>query len=225
MNVSRPPPSLPQLDIFEVFMLDSDFKVERPKRIYRQGLNILHHNDHGGDDQHQPAQFPRQDGAELNPSAADRDGSEKSGKLRSLRSGFARVFHHSVKSAHSLPPPPEKQHDVQTSTTFSPSSYVSTSFVGSEDGGENAEGASLSPVVDPSTNMDPLRAETWTDEEMSPRLCKEGESHETARKKKRRVKDVSRHTFFIENSQMRLRLLAKNGVGLPFLFSMHRNVC
>lgn len=32
-----------QTKIYEVFMIDSTFELERPKRIYRQGLNIFQH--------------------------------------------------------------------------------------------------------------------------------------------------------------------------------------
>ncbi|KAG9048406.1 Phospholipase D1 [Tulasnella sp. UAMH 9824] len=38
--VSVPDPA--ELDADDVFMLDADFSIERPKRVYRQGLNMLH---------------------------------------------------------------------------------------------------------------------------------------------------------------------------------------
>ncbi|KAG8968175.1 Phospholipase D1 [Tulasnella sp. 425] len=44
-----------ELTIDDVFMLDADFSIERPKRVYRQGLNMLHigggGKDAGGDNE------------------------------------------------------------------------------------------------------------------------------------------------------------------------------
>ncbi|KAG2010069.1 phospholipase D, variant 2 [Coprinopsis cinerea AmutBmut pab1-1] len=43
-----------QTIVWDVFLLDSDFKIERPKRYYRQGLGLLHHDSEGEDD-HPPS--------------------------------------------------------------------------------------------------------------------------------------------------------------------------
>ena len=204
-------PLRPQLEIFDVFMLDSEFKIERPKRMYRQGLNLLHH-DHVDDEKENP---PHKDGADLTLSTARGDRSERSSKLHSLKSGFARIFYHLVTSTHSLPPSGHQQ--AQAHSGCSTSSSGSASFVVSEEH-DNDNLCPSTHMVDPSTNMDPLRAETFTDDEMNPRLDKEGVARESAKKKRRRVKEVSTHTFFIENSQMRLRLFARNTVRYqPFL--------
>ena len=56
----------------------------------------------------------------------------------------------------------------------------------------------ITPMLDPSTNTNPLEA---PDER----------SNGDKNKKKKRG-DVSKHTFYVENSQMRLKCYAKNEV-------------
>jgi phospholipase D1/2 len=41
------------------------------------------------------------------------------------------------------------------------------------------------------------------------------------RKKKKRSDDVSKHTFYVENSQMRLKLFARNEVGSSYRVAIH----
>ena len=60
------------------------------------------------------------------------------------------------------------------------------------------------PMLDPSTNTNPLELP----DEMNERRTRAGE--EDQKKKKKRTGDVSKHTFYIENSQMRLKLFARN---------------
>lgn len=73
--------------------------------------------------------------------------------------------------------------------------------------GSSFPSQSLHPprIVDPSTNQDPLT--TDTEQEVQP----ENES----RKRKKRSQDVSHHTFYVQNSQMRLKLSARNQVSSP----------
>lgn len=63
-------------------------------------------------------------------------------------------------------------------------------------------------MLDPSTNTNPLAggngADNRDDQPWQP---------DTDKKRKKRATDVSRHTFYIENSQMRLKLFARNEVG------------
>ncbi|ESK89222.1 spo14 [Moniliophthora roreri MCA 2997] len=103
-----------ELTVWDVFLLDSDFTIERPRRYYRQGLNLLHPD-----------------------------------------------------SGHHEKPP--------------------------------------TPMLDPSTNVNPLegRADGQDDHD---------EAHPWADKKKKKANanEVSKHTFFVSNSQMRLKLYAKN---------------
>jgi phospholipase D1/2 len=63
------------------------------------------------------------------------------------------------------------------------------------------------PMLDPSTNANPLSPgaeEADADRHWHP--------DEKEKRKKKRVEDVSKHTFYIVNSQMRLKLFARNQV-------------
>lgn len=183
-------------------MLDSQFKIERPKRMYRQGLNLLHHTH----EEHKPDGLSGKDTAVIAHSNVENTGSEKSSTLRSLKSGLGRVLHHPhASSTHSLLPP--RPHHARSHS----GSHVSSS-AGTEDEDENGDASLSTPIVDPSTNMDPLRVETGSDDEINPRQSKDGLARESSRKKRKRAKDVSRHTFYIENSQMRLKLFARSTV-------------
>ncbi|EJC97886.1 phospholipase D [Fomitiporia mediterranea MF3/22] len=115
-----------EVNIWDVFMLDPDFKIERPKRYYRQGLNMLQHT-HGSE-----------------------SGSDSPG----------------------------------------------------------------TPMADPSTNVDPMQGDEHEYEhgdDQQPDVAEAEKQLQQRRSKgKKRTKDVSRHTFFVSNSQMRLKLFAKN---------------
>jgi phospholipase D1/2 len=62
------------------------------------------------------------------------------------------------------------------------------------------------PMLDPSTNANPLEPPDG----MNDKRSRAGE--EEKKKKKKRTGDVSKHTFYVENSQMRLKLFARNEV-------------
>jgi phospholipase D1/2 len=64
-------------------------------------------------------------------------------------------------------------------------------------------------MLDPSINANPLAAAGNTTVQ-SP----EPERDRNDKPKKRRTTDVSKHTFYIENSQVRLKLVARNEVRL-----------
>ncbi|KAF8586907.1 phospholipase D [Ramaria rubella] len=192
-----------ELEIFEVFMLDTDFKIERPKRVYRQGLNLLHHDDKDETD----GTFKEAAEAKF-LQVANANGSDKGSTLHSMKSEFKRLLHldkdHHGASTQSLPAPPHRHARSGSGS----SALMSASFMSSDDEDDVPEPDT--PMVDPSTNLDPLRAQTMSEDEGTPGLNEEGVAQENAKKKKKRVKDVSRHTFFIENSQMRLKLFARN---------------
>jgi len=64
-------------------------------------------------------------------------------------------------------------------------------------------------MLDPSTNVNPLE----NPDDMTDKRNRAGE--EEKKNKKKGAGDVSKHTFYIENSQMRLKLFARNEVSLP----------
>lgn len=64
-------------------------------------------------------------------------------------------------------------------------------------------------MLDPSTNLNPLMSSGGA--EPGTKQVETNEQEKTKRKK--RSDEVSKHTFYIENSQMRLKLFARNEVG------------
>ncbi len=165
-----------QLTVHDVFLVDSDFKIERPTRYYRQGLNLLKH----------PEIALEEDDAE---DKDKHDAKSHASKKDSIRSRLSKVFHlgHHPKDATGN----EKQANggiEHRATSPSPSS--------SSSGAELTR--QITPMLDPSTNTNPL---------LDPHDKNAGTD-------KSRRGDVSKHTFYISNSQMRLKLFAKNEVGL-----------
>lgn len=63
------------------------------------------------------------------------------------------------------------------------------------------------PMLDPSTNTNPLAGEPGQPDEH----LDDGRP-ENEKKRKKRSTDVSKHTFYIVNAQMRLKLFARNEV-------------
>jgi phospholipase D1/2 len=66
------------------------------------------------------------------------------------------------------------------------------------------------PMLDPSTNPNPLDTVNAHKEDEHDDM--EDRAWKAPDKKKKKPKDVSKHTFFISNSQMKLKLIAKNEV-------------
>jgi len=62
------------------------------------------------------------------------------------------------------------------------------------------------PMLDPSTNLNPMTGGVVEDS------AKQVEANEQEKRRKKRCDDVSKHTFYVENSQMRLKLFARNEV-------------
>ena len=164
-----------QLTVLDVFLLDSDFKIERPTRYYRQGLHLLtdggiadkKKGDNGkgkGADRSAPRQRGENNADNVHhapPGKADRISI-----LGSIRSKISKLFKQKSDAASIA------------STTSSHSERPQT------------------PVLDPSTNANPLLD------------ADEAQGHPHHSKKNRY--DPSKLTFYIENSQMKLKLAAKH---------------
>ncbi|KAF8798774.1 phospholipase D [Phlegmacium glaucopus] len=161
-----------ELDIFDVFLLDPDFKIERPKRYYR---SLLHYEKQDNDHLF-PDQPPPRD--QISPPA-----SEKRSVMSSIRTQVSKVFHldpdTTLSNAH--------EHDANRSDSVSINSSVPS--------------RAPTPMLDPSTNTNPLQ-KGGHDEHV--------EEKDTARKKKPVPSDVSKHTFYVLNSQTRLKISARN---------------
>lgn len=187
-----------QLTVYDVFLFDQDFKIERPTRYYRQGLNLLtgqedpdHHGIHS-----QASEKPMLD-----------NHSHVGSTLGSIRSRVSNFFsfshhhkhHHNSPNGH-LQPNGEASTSGQPSQRRRRSDSESSGSSGSESDSEHER--PLTPMLDPSTNTNPLEDHT-------------GRQHDDnfpGHGKTKRTGDVSKHVFYIENSQMRLKLFAKNEV-------------
>lgn len=177
-----------ELAVWDVFLLDADFKIERPTRYYRQGLNLLH-GDSAGE-----GGATKSDLAIPNTGrCGDSTNTDRKALFGSIRSRLSHILHPHSDSKHEGPscaPDDGREHPVRSDTeadSLDPDSRPPT------------------PILDPSTNTNPLNEDTAH----APHPPQEG----TQGKKKRRASgDVSKHTFYIENSQMRLKLYARSEV-------------
>ena len=186
-----------QLTVFDVFLLDSDFKIERPTRYYRQGLHLLMDSSDDSDaetdkgkgkevDRLLPGHKKENDTDEVHP-APSRD-IECISTFGSIKSKMSRVFKRkkalgpespSRPSASASGPDPRTPTDDTASTISLRSEQPRT------------------PILDPSTNTNPL-------------LDPDEQQDRSRPLKKRSYDDVSKHTFYIENGQMKLKINAKN---------------
>ncbi|KAJ7147560.1 phospholipase D [Mycena crocata] len=164
-----------EVAIWDVFLLDADFDIERPKRYYRQGFKLLHPDTN----QEEAAEHPPPNGLLHAP---DGDGRSVMG---SIRSSFSKMLHPSRRRANGT----RGDDRSSTSSGSSASSIVSQA---------------PAPMLDPSTNANPLSG--TEDQADADRHWHPDEKN----KKKKKVDDVSKHTFYIVNSQMRLKLFARN---------------
>lgn len=167
-----------ELTVWDAFLLDSDFKIERPKRYYRQGLSLLHSDTHDEDD----SNLKRKE----RKSEASAE-TEHMSLMGSIKGRFSRAFHLNH-SAHFHPGHGEEEaRDGASSSSSSVASHAPT------------------PMLDPSTNTNPLSGGV-DHQDMA-----DGEPWQAEKKKKKKNQtDVSKHTFYISNSQMRLKLYARN---------------
>jgi phospholipase D1/2 len=168
-----------EIVVWDVFLLDANFKIKRPTRYYRQGLNLLHGDsvrDSGPAKPDPPDLSVRR--------SADSANAERKSLLGSIRSRVSHILHPLRDASHAGPlstPDGEREQNVRSDTdadSLDPDSSPPT------------------PLLDPSTNADPRH---------------QGEVAQ--RNKTRRAPgEVSKHTFYIENSQMRLKLFARSEV-------------
>ncbi|KAJ7069910.1 phospholipase D, partial [Mycena amicta] len=164
-----------ELTVWDVFLLDADFDIERPKRYYRQGLKLLQ----PGSDDDADEDAPQPNGLLKPPT--DHDNRSIMG---SIRSSISRLVHPSRRSRNGAP----RDDSSSISSGTSVSSIISQP---------------PAPMLDPSTNPNPLADDQ--DE-----VNAERNWHPSEKKRKRKVEDVSKHTFYIVNSQLRLKLFARN---------------
>jgi phospholipase D1/2 len=173
------------LTVHDVFIIDTDFRIERPKRYYRQGFNLLTHPDVALED----ANAEKQEHHETR--------SQTGRSIRSRLSRILHVGHHhdpAIEGSSKAPEPTGERGGQRGEDSESPASPGSSD---DEDEGQRLA-RQITPILDPSTNTNPLLGE-----EKNPNAGSD---------KKKKPTDVSKHTFYIENSQGRLKLFARNEV-------------
>ncbi len=176
-----------ELVVWDVFLLDANFKIKRPTRYYRQGLNLLH-----GDPFRDSAAKPDPTDSAVRGSVDSANAEHKS-LLGSIRSHVSHMLHPHRDASHAGPSSTqdgEQEQHVRSDTDADSLDLHSSP---------------PTPLLDPSTNADPLNE----DETDAPR----NQNEPAQRKKTRRAsREVSKHTFYVENSQMRLKLFARSEV-------------
>ncbi|KAL0576864.1 Phospholipase D1 [Marasmius crinis-equi] len=169
-----------ELKVWDVFLLDSDFAIERPKRYYRQGLSLL--NPESGD--HVKEEPTDEKGKKLTVHSD----TEHMSLMGTIKGRVSKALRRSNRSRRART---EGNHDED-----------------SDDSGDSHSSVSSqpAPILDPSTNVNPLEPGEDQPEETGG----DNDHPWSQKKKKANTNEVSKHTFFVTNSQMRLKLYAKN---------------
>ncbi|XP_006462684.1 hypothetical protein AGABI2DRAFT_186563 [Agaricus bisporus var. bisporus H97] len=187
-----------ELTVWDVFMFDPDFRIEQPKRYYRQGLNNILYNapamiEHpiSSLNKHQGSEIPTSRQQHLSPQRnGDRGDSDNHSLLGSVKSRISRVFHLKTERSHegmqSSDHRAKSQREHNVDHPVDPTSMPPRSWT---------------PMLDPSTNPNPLSVpENLQSPNADGQAVGEGKNNE----------EVSKHTFYIVNSQTKLKLFARN---------------
>lgn len=197
--------------MWDVFLIDTEFRIERPTRYLRQGLNLLQHFEDDRPEEVQPGHESAM--AEGHDSHQPRHTRQR---VSSIKSHLSKVFHfrhHDDPERSKSTTNVHEKHangdhaDARASTD--PGHRRSSGSSASSSSSSSSPSRPVTPMLDPSTNTNPLLGPEDHDE------YKHGEHDQpNGRKRKSRLNanEVSKHTFYVENSQMRLKLYAKNEV-------------
>ncbi|KAG6337311.1 hypothetical protein ID866_1773 [Astraeus odoratus] len=177
--------------VWDVFLLDSDFRIIQPIRYYRKGLHLLR-------PEAADREFRGTSRTEGNPRVAEREVDCLS-VVDAFRTKLSRIFCFGHRSTPNI----NIEHMERPSSSRPSHRRQDTASSGSSVPSEHVQSPPL--IVDPSTNRDPLGVD-GDDREQDPTTQLETER----RKRKKRPQDVSKHTFYIQNSQMKLKLSARN---------------
>ncbi|EJD41463.1 phospholipase D [Auricularia subglabra TFB-10046 SS5] len=178
-----------ELQVHDVFLLDSDFIVERPTRYLRKGLHMLHLDERHDDDETESPRSPpsiRRHSKHLQPGTQAHHKQDSSVRL-ALRKMFTIGSRRTGRSS------------TRTSRT---SQSIATSRESSQ---------APTPLVDPSTGRPASPARGSHD--LDPERIEEAAREQVLAKRKKKsskTQDLSHRTFYIENAQMRLKVTARN---------------
>ena len=195
-----------QLTVWDVFLIDQDFAIERPTRYYRQGLNLLHQLE-GQDDGEQDEPHVSVNGHDIarEESLQPRPRKRLASTVGSIKSSISKVFQGTSPRKKHLHHPRHSTSVNHLTAEGAMSRRRRSASTSSSDSASSAEGPPsrpLTPMLDPSTNTNTL----------DNRDREQGAHRQGGRTqhKKRSSKDVSKHVFYVVNSQTRLKLYAKN---------------
>ena len=220
---------LSQRVIWDVFLLDSDSKIERPERVYRQGINLFHY--HKYETETTPKEHHEKD---INNEKQTTHGDARNGRtLRGVKDIVERALHLGhirPDRANSMTVASINRVRARLHERSSENNALGDGSDGGDGDGDSPDAESESeaesevqdpPQVDPSTNVDPVQDASAKGENGNANPDPEGVAAQEAKKRKgkrRNDKNVSKHTFFVINSQMRLKLFATNEVCLAECF-------
>ncbi|KAI0632459.1 phospholipase D [Trametes polyzona] len=197
-----------ELTVWDVFLIDQDFKIERPTRYYRQGLNLFHQLDDHESENEDEAKTRQEEKTKVDHQPLPRK--RLASTVGSIKSSISKVLHLGQNHSH--------QHDSRQRHSTSVNNLTAHAQNGrrrssvTSDASSDVSGPSsraLTPMLDPSTNTNPLEGalhnhDHLEEEDMQPT------TEDSGAKRKKSSKDVSKHTFYVVNSQTRLKLYAKN---------------
>jgi phospholipase D1/2 len=163
---------------------------------------------------------------QIHLSPATEDHAERQSIISSIRSRVSKIFHLDPSKGRNASASDGRRRASSTSRAGVASSGSISSELSDDDEtistSSRVQSRPATPMLDPSTNANPLLGEN--EEGMG----KDGPEKTKESDKEKRFKklegDVSKHIFYIVNSQMRLKLIAKNEVGW-FSCSSLRSVC
>ncbi|GAB1517613.1 Phospholipase D1 [Rhizoctonia solani] len=176
-----------ELQIFDVFLLDADFAIERPVRYYRQGLSFLHGALDNDDD---AAERKHSHTREIEPEQS------KSGAIKRT---FQSIGHTTGRTSGVSGP----RNSSQSGAGASKGHSRRRSSTGTRPQDNHIPAPDVTDMISSS--------ESSSDEEDPTIAANQGVDNSKKKKKnKANLADVSQHTFYIQNSQNRLKLVAKN---------------
>ncbi|KAH7099651.1 phospholipase D [Auriculariales sp. MPI-PUGE-AT-0066] len=202
-----------ELRVHDVFLLDSDFLVERPTRYLRKGLHMLHLADE--DEPHDAANPEIHAGSPQTPrslSSSRRPSHDSQQRHHTRTSTSGTSMANKGKASLTL----RKIFTVGSRRTNRSSRSSATSHTSSAE-----TSRAPTPLDDPSTNRAPTGPPAQIvpdtlEQQIQDRLTVPDGSGKKRRRGKDKDKDnsktndLSHRTFYVENSQMRLKLTARN---------------
>ncbi|KAI9061357.1 phospholipase D [Trametes sanguinea] len=201
-----------ELTVWDVFLIDQDFKIERPTRYYRQGLNLFHQlDDHDSENEEEVRGGHGQEKAKVEYQPRQRK--RLASTVGSIKSSFSKVLHLGHRHHHHLHENGGHEPHSASVNNLGDSPPIRRRRSSSTSSGSSGESEPTSrpqsSMLDPSTNTNPLEG-TVHDHDHVREEDVQPPTEDPGAKRKKSSKDVSKHTFYIVNSQTRLKLYAKN---------------